>query len=136
MIIDQFTKWLEIVPIPNQNSITIAKAMVDNFISKYGCPSELHSDQGKNVDGVLVRKLCDLLQIAKTRTTAYHPQSNGQVERYNRLVLQAIRCYINNKQSEWNLHLQQIAGAIRSTENRQTKFTPFFCFLEGKQLNL
>lgn len=129
MIIDQFTKWLEIVPIPNQNSITIAKAMVDNFISKYGCPSELHSDQGKNVDGVLIRKLCDLLQIAKTRTTAYHPQSNGQVERYNRLVLQAIRCYINNKQSEWDIHLQQIAGAIRATENRQTKFTPNFLFL-------
>ena len=52
--------------------------MVDNFISKYGCPTELHSDQGKNVDGVLMNRLCNLLQIAKTRTTPYHPQSNGR----------------------------------------------------------
>ena len=129
MIIDQFTKWLEIVPIPNQNSETIAKAMVDNFISKYGCPTELHSDQGKNVDGVLMNRLCNLLQIAKTRTTPYHPQSNGQVERYNRLVLQSIRCFIKNKQSNWDIYLQQIAGAIRATENRQTKFTPNMLFL-------
>ena len=87
--------------------------MVDNFISKYGCPTELHSDQGKNVDGVLMNRLCNLLQIAKTRTTPYHPQSNGQVERYNRLVLQSIRYFIKNKQSNWDIHIQQIAGAIR-----------------------
>lgn len=65
--------------------------MVDNFIFKYSCPKEIHSDQGKNADGVLMQNLCHLLQLAKTRTTLYHPQSNGQVERYNRAVLQAIR---------------------------------------------
>ena len=56
IIIDQFTKWLENVLIPNQNSETIDKAIADNFISKYGCPTELHSDQEKNVDGVLMNK--------------------------------------------------------------------------------
>ena len=84
MIIDQFTKWLEIVLIPNQNSEIIAKAMVDNFISKYGCPTKLHSDQGTNIDCVLMNKLCNLLQIAKTRTTPYHLQSNVNVKRFNR----------------------------------------------------
>lgn len=68
MITDQFTKWLEIVLIANQNSETIVKDVVDNFISKYGCSTEIHSDQGKNVDGVLMQKFCHLLQIAKTRT--------------------------------------------------------------------
>ena len=77
MIIDQFTKWLECFPIPNQSAGTVAKSLVDGFISKFGCPSEIHTDQGKNMDGVLMQNLCELLQIAKTRTTPYHPQSNG-----------------------------------------------------------
>ena len=117
MLIDQFTKWLECFPLPNQSSETVAKTLVDGFLSRFGCPSEIHTDQGKNMDGVLMRQLCELLQITKTRTTPYHPASNGQVERYYRSVLQAIRCYLKNKQSDWDLHLQQIAGAIRATEN-------------------
>ena len=100
MIIDQFTKWLECFPIPNQSADTVAKSLVDGFISKFGCPSEIHTDQGKNMDGVLMQKLCELLQIAKTRTTPYHPQSNGQIERSNRQVLQTIRCYLKNKQCD------------------------------------
>ena len=73
--------------------------------------------------------LCELLQIAKTRTMPYHPSSNGQIERHNRLVLQTIRCYLKNKQIDWDSHLQQIAGAIRATENMQTGFTPNFMML-------
>jgi hypothetical protein len=53
MIIDQFSKWLECFPLPNQCAETVAKSLVDGFISKFGCPSEIHSDQGKNMDGVL-----------------------------------------------------------------------------------
>ncbi|CAG2201940.1 unnamed protein product [Mytilus edulis] len=124
MIVDQFTKWLECFPIPGQTAEIVAKAAVDGFISRFGCPLEVHTDQGKNVDGNLMWNLCELLEISKTRTTAYHPASNGQVERYNRTVLQIIRCFLNKKQCEWDVHLQQLVGAIRATENRQTGFTP------------
>ena len=124
MVIDQFTKWLECLPLPNQNAETVARSLVDGLFSKLGCPIELHTDQGKNMDGQMIRQLCQMLEISKTRTTPYHPSSNGQVERYNRLVLQSIRCYIKNKQNNWDMHLQQIAGAIRATQNRQTGCTP------------
>ncbi|VDI09313.1 Hypothetical predicted protein [Mytilus galloprovincialis] len=124
MIVDQFTKWLECFPIPGQTAEIVAKAAVDGFISRFGCPLEVNTDQGKNVDGNLMWNLCELLEISKTRTTAYHPASNGQVERYNRTVLQIIRCFLNKKQCEWDVHLQQLVGAIRATENRQTGFTP------------
>ncbi|CAG2193490.1 unnamed protein product [Mytilus edulis] len=79
MIVDQFTKWLECFPIPGQTAEIVAKAAVDGFISRFGCPLEVHTDQGKNVDGNLMWNLCELLEISKTRTTAYHPASNGQV---------------------------------------------------------
>ena len=73
----------------------------------------------------LFRKLCQLLEISKTRTTPYRPCANGQIERYNRTILQAIRCYLKYArfQRHWDRHLQLIAGAIRATVNRQTGFT-------------
>lgn len=90
MLVDQFTKWLECYPIPCENAQTVAKAAVDGFISRFGCPTELHTDQGKNMDGTVVRGICELLEITKTRTTPYHPASNGQIERYNRTIFQAV----------------------------------------------
>lgn len=94
---------------------------MDNTISRFGCQLEIH-----NVDGGVLRQLCELLEISKTRTTAYRPASNEQVERYNRLRLlgQILRCYINKQQRNWNIHLHQLTGAIRTTENRQTGFSP------------
>ncbi|CAG2252545.1 unnamed protein product [Mytilus edulis] len=132
--LDQFTKWLECCPLPNQNAEVVAKALMDSTISRFGCPMELHTDQGKNVDGRVIRQLCDLLEVSKTRTSAYHPASNGQVERYNRIITQLIRCFLKKTQNRWDIHLQQLAGAIRATENRQTGFTPNFMVF-GREVN-
>ena len=123
VIVDQFTKWIEIVPLPNQSAHSVAKATLDNFISRMGCPIQIHTDQGTNFVGNLFTDLCKLLEIVKTRTTPYRPCSNGQVERYNRTILQTVRCYLKGKQSKWDANLQQLAGAMRSTENRQTGYT-------------
>ena len=135
MLVDQFTKWLECYPLPNQTAESVAKCVVDGFISRFGCPLEIHTDQGKNFDGKLFLSVCELLQIAKTRTMPYHPCSNGQVERYNRTLLQLIRCFLKGNQQDWDQYLQQLAGAIRSTVNRQTGFTPNLMML-GREVML
>lgn len=123
VMIDQFTKWIELEPLPIQTSDVIAKALVDRFISRFGTPNLIISDQGANFTSQLFLSVCKLLQIAKNRTSPYRPSANGQVERSNRTILQMLRCYID-KQEEWDEHLQQIASAIRSTQHRQTGFTP------------
>ena len=79
--------------------------------------------------------VCDLLQITKTRTTPYRPCSNGQVERYNRTLLQLIRCFLKSNHKSWDEHLQQLAVAIRSTINRHTGFTPNMMIL-GREVML
>lgn len=94
MMIDQFTKWIEMAALPDQTALSVAHKFVTHFIVTFGCPMEVHTDQGRNFDSNLFQALCDELQIAKTRTTPYHPSSNGQVERYNTTVLQMIRCFI------------------------------------------
>ena len=65
--------------IPLQSTELTAKA-VDGFISRFGCPLEIYTDQGKNFDGKPFSSVCELLEIAKTRTTPYCSCSNDQVE--------------------------------------------------------
>ncbi|XP_062617287.1 uncharacterized protein LOC134278991 [Saccostrea cucullata] len=124
-MIDQFTKWLECYAVPNQGAEQVAMSFVEGFIARIGCPLQIHSDQGRNFMSDLFQRLCKMLEITKTRTTPYRSCANGQIERYNRTVLQSIRCYLKNVrfQRQWDRHLQLIAGAIRATVNRQTGFT-------------
>ena len=120
MMVDQFTKWLECVPLPDQTAESVARGAVEDFFSRFGCPTYLHSDQGKNFDGNVFREVCLLLQITKQRTTAYRASANGQVERYNRTLVQLMRCYIRESQLSWDDNLNLLAGAIRASVNRST----------------
>ena len=124
VIVDQFTKWVECIPLPAQTAEVTARAAVNEFFSRFGCPLQIFTDQGRNFESHLFRSMCKLLKINKTRTTAYRPSANGQVERFNRTLMDAIRCFINSSPSDWDYYLPQLAGAIRSTVNRSTGFTP------------
>lgn len=86
VVTDLFTKWVEAFPLSSTTSTTLATVLVDEIVCRYGVPSYLHSDQGANLCSEVVVCLCNLLGIHKTRTSAYHPQCNGQVERFNRTV--------------------------------------------------
>jgi predicted aspartyl protease len=124
VIIDQFSKWVDCVALPDQKAERVAYEFFVRFVANFGCPVEIHTDQGRNFDGDLFKAFCELLEITKTRTTPYHPSSNGQVERYNRILLQMVRCYIESKSMDWDKHLPWLVCALRATENRQTGFTP------------
>ena len=124
MLIDQFTKWIECFPLPDQSAELAAKTIVDEFFTRMGTPLEIHSDKGSNFVSNLFSTLCVLLQITKTRTTSYRPCSNGQIERMNRQVLQMIRCLRDKNIRDWDSYLPHIAGAIRATVSRSTGFTP------------
>ena len=124
VMIDQFTKWLEVQALPTQTAKVVAEAAVNGFFSRMGCALNIHTDQGKNFDGQVFKAVCDLLEMAKTRTTPYRPSANGQVEWYNRMLLSMIRSYRDKNLRSWDSNLQLLAGAIRATVNRSTGFTP------------
>ena len=134
VMVDQFTKWVEIVPLPSQNAELTAKAAVDNFFSKFGYPLQVHSDQGRNFESRVFQSVCELLRIHKSRTTAYRPSANGQVEQYNRTLMDAVRCFIDKSQDKWDEYLQQLAGALRCSVNRHTGYTPNKMML-GREIN-
>ncbi|GFY03056.1 retrovirus-related Pol polyprotein from transposon 412 [Trichonephila clavipes] len=81
VVMDYFTKWPEAYHIPDQEASTVAEVLVQHWISRFRVPLQLHSDQGRNFDSAVCKRLCEILAINKTRTTALHPQSDGMVER-------------------------------------------------------
>ena len=123
MLIDQFTRWLEAYPLPDQTAEQVARVVVDQFIARFGSPLYIHSDQGRNFGSDLFGSVCELLDIVKTRTTPTHPASNGQVERYNTILLALIRCHIDGASDKWDEAVPLLAGAIRSMQNRHTGMT-------------
>ena len=69
VMVDQFSKWVEIQPLAEISAETTARAVIDNFFSRFGYLLQIHTDQGKNFDGNLFQQMCSLLRITKTRTT-------------------------------------------------------------------
>ena len=126
VVVDQFSKWVEYYALSDQTAKRLVRTLVSEFIGRFGCPLELHSDQGRNFESRMFKEVYDLLKIVKTRTTPYRPIANGQVERMNRTILQILRCFIQEQQEDWDLHLATVGMIIRSTVNRQTGFTPNF----------
>lgn len=103
---DHFTKWVEAVPMANQRTRTVAKkAFVDEVISRHGVPSKLLTDQGRNFEADLMREVFRLLGVKKLRTSPYHPQTDGQVERLNRTLKGILTAYVNKDQNDWDVHL-------------------------------
>ena len=102
VMVDQFTKWVELSALPAQNAELTAKAFLDHFIVTLGWPLEVHSDQGRNFQSNLFQAFCQLLDITKARTTPYHPSGNGQVEVFNRVILQMIRSYLSRGVRRWD----------------------------------
>ena len=93
MIVDQFSKWVEYIPLPQQTAELTAHAAVNEFFTRFGFPFEMLTDQGRNFESKLFTQICKILEIHKTRTTPYRPSANGQVERFNRTLMDAVRCF-------------------------------------------
>ena len=132
---DYFTKWVEAVAIPDQEAKTTAEAFVTHFVAKFGVPLFLHTDQGRNFESKLFKSLGQLLGVKKTRTTAYHPESDGLVERYNRTLTTMITAYAAEHQRTWDRYLPMLTMAYRSTPHESSGFSPNQLML-GREVSL
>ena len=124
VVMDYFTKWAEAYPLRNQEAATVAQVLVEQFICRYGVPLSLHTDQGSNFESDLFQSVCKLLEINKTRTTAYHPQSDGLVERFNRTIQTMLSMYVCEDHTDWDTHIPYVMMSYRASEQETTGVSP------------
>ena len=124
VISDYFTKWIESFAMPNMEARTCAKILVQEVVSRLGIPNRIHTDQGRQFESNLFAEMCALLQIEKTRTTAYHPQSDGMVERFNRTLCAMLSAFVEENHRNWDTLLPYVMMAYRCTEHETTGMTP------------
>jgi len=125
VVTDHFTKYAIAIATRNQTAKTTAEALLDNFILHYGIPTKIHSDQGANFESEIIKQLCTLMNIEKTRTSVYHPQCNGISERYNRTLLSMLGTLELDKKADWKKHLPTLVFAYNATKHESTGFSPF-----------
>jgi hypothetical protein len=111
------------------------KKVFDGWIPRYGAPEQLHHDQGKNLTAEIIREVCSFLEIWNTRTTPFHPQSDGASERSIRTVNNMLAKVVAEDQRNWDLYVSSTCFAYNTAVHSTTGYTP--SYLEyGRELRL
>ncbi|XP_029164215.1 protein NYNRIN-like [Nylanderia fulva] len=109
--VDHFTRWPEAFALRDQEAETVARAFYEGWICRFGAPVRVTTDQGRQFESHLFRRLSEMTGVQHLRTTAYHPQANGMVERLHRQLKAAIKCRQNDR---WTEALPTVLLGIRA----------------------
>ena len=119
--IDRFTRWVEAEPLSGISAEEVAGAFINTWISRFGVPLEVVTDRGRQFESALFKSLSSTLGFSKLRTTAYHPQCNGLIERQHRTLKTILRAH----KESWLKMLPVALFAMRITPSSSTDLAPF-----------
>lgn len=111
-MIDRATKWPEAYPMSEITAEKVAETLYNGWIARFGCPTSVTTDQGRQFESDLFNKLMLRLGIERCRTTAYHPQGNGLIERWHRSLKTALTARLST--SSWTYELPTVLLGLRS----------------------
>jgi hypothetical protein len=133
VVVEYFTKWIESRAVSIITSKTAHKFFWQNISCRFGVPSELIVDNGKQFDSQDFRDFCFSIGTKPVFASVYHPQSNGIVERANGKIFTAIKKrLLNDKKGKWADRLSEVVWDLNTIECQATGFTPF-CLLYGSE---
>jgi len=124
VITDRYSKLVQTVPLTKITALSVAQAFCERWVFQYGPPEYLLSDRGTQFVSKFMQKVCKILGIRQAFTAAYHPQTNGQAERFNRTLLAALRTFCGEHPKQWGQFLQAIVYGYNSTYHRAIKMSP------------
>ena len=122
---DAFTKYAEVVAIPNKEATTVATELFNKWICRYGCPAIIHTDQGKEFINKITEELYKKLDIKRTNTAPYHPQCNSQAEIFNVTLAKFLRNVVDESTLDWELYLAPLMFSYNTSYHSTTKSSPF-----------
>jgi transposase InsO family protein len=127
--VDKFSKWVEVRPITNLRAEQAVSFFTD-VIHRFGVPNSIITDNGSQFTSRKFLEFCDKHHIRVDWTAVAHPQTNGQVEQANGMILQGLKPRIfdrlNKSGRRWLQELPVVVWSLRTTPSRATGFTPFF----------
>ena len=126
VVCDHFTRFSQVYASKNKSGRSAAEAVFNKFILQYGLPSRIHHDQGGEFNNRLWSRLHQLTGISASRTTPYHPEGDGQPERFNRTLISMLKCLGESEKQDWSKHLAKLCFAYNSTVHKSTGYSPFY----------
>ena len=126
-VIDTFTKLCHLIPCnSNASALEVAQLLWNYVFSKHGSPKQLISDRDTRFNNEVFQGIMQQMTTRHTMSTAFHPQTDGQTERLNRVVEETLRHYVSYRQDDWDLLLPAIEFAINNQWQDSIQTTPFF----------
>ena len=132
VFVGYLTKWPEVYATPDQSAATIANLLVREIISRHGVPLEVLSDRGRAFLSGLLKEVQQLLGFRKTNTSAYHPQTDRLVERFNRTLTSMLAKTVEEGGKDWDQKLSYVLFAYRASQQQSTRESPFFLPLRSR----
>ena len=123
---DHFSKYVVAYVVKDQTARTAAETLRIGYFRFYGAPAYLVSDQGKAFTGHVITHLCELYGVQKLRTSPYHAQTNGQVERMNQTIIRMIGKLEEDRKACWSEHLPELLMAYNATHSAVTGYSPYY----------
>ena len=120
---DHLTRYAQAYATKIKSARTVAQKLYKDFVLRFAFPLKIHHDQGGGFENRFHRELGKLCGVGHSRTTPYHPQGKGQVERFNRTLLNMLRTIPETQKSRWADHLHQVVHAYNCTKNEATDFS-------------
>jgi len=118
---DLLTKYSIAIPLPDTKAET--DGFIHNFICRFGCPKSILTDQGTNFTSLLMKSIAKKFRIQHFRTSAFHLQPNGSLERFHLVLLEYPKCFIN-KHENWDDLIEQANFLYNTSVHESTKYTP------------
>ena len=131
-ITDHFTRFAVAIPTRNQTAKMTAEVLYNDFIVKYGIPSRLQSYEGAKFESGIIKELCEIMGMDKSRTTIYHAAGDGMTERFNRTLISMLGTLETEKKKNWKLYIAPLVQAYNSIKHECTGFSPYMLLFGRK----